>query len=73
MRVCHCHAVTDREIRSLVRSGACSPESVGRACGAGTSCGGCLPLVASVVKKEIERFAPSNEPGLMQLLMGRAV
>ena len=71
MRVCHCHAVTDRDIRSAVRSGACSVESVGRACGAGTSCGGCVPLVASVIRSEVERFAPSNERGLRILLPER--
>ncbi len=61
MRVCHCHGVTDREIRACVRAGATSPEAVARACGEGSSCGGCRPLVEAVVAREQQRFAPSNE------------
>lgn len=55
--VCHCHRVCDRTIRDCVREGACSTEDVGAACGAGTSCGGCEPLVEAVVKSELTRVA----------------
>lgn len=68
MRVCHCHGITDREIRSCVRAGAVTVEAVGRACGAGLSCGGCKPLVAHVVKKEHGRFAAPHESGLQMLV-----
>ena len=68
MRVCHCHAVSDRTIRACVRAGATTVDAVGRACGAGTSCGGCRPLVAEVVDGEIARFAPSNERPLLLVL-----
>ena len=64
MRVCHCHGITDREIRSCVRAGAACVEAIGQACGAGASCGGCKPLVAWVVEKEQRRFSALNESGL---------
>ena len=43
MYVCHCKAVTDRTIDRVIREGACTTRDVGRACGAGTECGSCLP------------------------------
>jgi len=47
--VCSCHAVSDREIRRLVREGATSPRQVARACGAGSSCGGCRPSIREIL------------------------
>jgi bacterioferritin-associated ferredoxin len=59
MLVCHCHALTDREIRRAVRaSGACNVEEVGDHCGAATGCGGCHELVAEIVRSEKRRLAP---------------
>lgn len=52
MIVCHCFCVSDREIRSCVREGARGMSEVGRACGAGTGCGGCRPEIASIVEAE---------------------
>ncbi|HEY6878699.1 MAG TPA: (2Fe-2S)-binding protein [Polyangiales bacterium] len=52
MIVCHCYRVSDREIRSCVREGACSVGEVGHACDAGTGCGGCRPEIASIVECE---------------------
>ena len=49
MIVCHCEAVTDREIRRSVAGGACSLRQVARACGAGRQCGGCLPVVEALL------------------------
>jgi len=60
MRVCHCHGITDREIRACVKSGARSAEAVGRACGAGSSCGGCKPLVEHLVARESGESASSG-------------
>ena len=63
MIVCHCHSVTDREIRSSVQCGARSCEDVGEACGAGTGCGGCESLVEEIVECERRRLAViQNEP-----------
>ena len=58
MLVCHCHALTDRDIRRAVRStGACSVAEVGDQCGAATGCGGCHDLVAEIVAGERRRLA----------------
>jgi len=51
MRVCHCHGVNDREIREAVRNGGgCCKGDL-----AGTSCGGCLPLVQQIRSTEESR------------------
>jgi bacterioferritin-associated ferredoxin len=52
MIVCHCFCVSDREIRSCVREGARGLGEIGRACGAGTGCGGCRPEIASIADAE---------------------
>ena len=72
MLVCHCHALTDRDIRRAVRAtGACNVAEVGAQCGAATACGGCHDLVAEIVQSEKRRLAlhpgesrpPSDAPG----------
>ena len=61
MLVCHCHALTDRDIRRAVRTtGACSVAEVGDQCGAATGCGGCHDLVAEIVSAEKRRLAIYN-------------
>ncbi len=45
MLVCHCRAVREAEVRAAIMAGALDAPAVGRACGAGTACGGCLPTV----------------------------
>ena len=54
MIVCHCKRVSDTTIRAAVQQGARSHREIGQACGAGTCCGGCRPLVAQVAKLEEE-------------------
>jgi bacterioferritin-associated ferredoxin len=49
--VCHCKAVADRSIRAAVRKGARCPNEVGRACGAGSVCGGCRPMIAELINE----------------------
>lgn len=56
MIVCHCHGVTDREIRSLVQQGAKSCDDVAACCGASAGCGGCESLVAEIVHGERRRL-----------------
>jgi bacterioferritin-associated ferredoxin len=61
MLVCHCHALTDRDIRRSVRTtGACSVAEVGDHCGAATGCGGCYEVVADIVACEKRRLAVLN-------------
>ena len=49
MLVCHCHQVSDRTIRACIREGAETVAQVGDRCGAGTSCGGCRPVVRELI------------------------
>ena len=60
MIVCHCEAVTDREIRRSVAGGACSLRQVARACGAGRQCGGCLPGVEALLGQPATRVVHSQ-------------
>ena len=53
--VCHCVVVRDHEIRTEVRLGADTVESVGARCGAGTRCGGCHEAVAETIIDEVTR------------------
>ena len=52
MLVCHCKAVSDREVRDAIREGASTRRQVARACGAGSRCGGCRPIVAELLEEE---------------------
>ena len=62
MLVCHCHALTDRDIcRSIRSSGAESVAEVGDHCGAATGCGGCYEAVAEIVACERRRLAVLQE------------
>jgi bacterioferritin-associated ferredoxin len=80
MLVCHCHALTDRDIRRAVRTtGACSVAEVGDHCGAATGCGGCYEVVDEIVACEKRRLVmvnhaqghdssrPAHEPAALQL------
>ncbi len=60
MLVCHCRGITDRQIRRLVRDGACSARDVARATGAGLRCGGCRSNVKQVVDEAVERRLQSS-------------
>ncbi len=50
MLVCHCHALTDRDIRAAARACGACPQAVQQGCGAGSVCGGCMPRVELIVK-----------------------
>ena len=52
MVVCHCKAIFEREVRALVRAGADSRPELARACGAGTDCGGCRPVLDQIIAEE---------------------
>lgn len=58
MIVCHCKAITDREVRRLQKEeGVRSPRDLARSCHAGSVCGGCLPAVRELLQS-IEGGAP---------------
>ena len=64
--VCHCHRVCDRVIRECVDGGARSLDDIGRACGAGTACGGCQPTIGALLAGE------PADAGVISLGKGRA-
>lgn len=43
MILCSCEAVSDRTIDRVIAEGCTTVAAIGRACGAGTGCGGCVP------------------------------
>ncbi len=57
MIVCHCQKVNHRRILEVIGQGARSVEEVGRACGAGTGCGGCRPAIELLIRQ-----ATGSEP-----------
>lgn len=58
MWVCNCKAVTDHHIRELLESPFVNTvEDVGRACGAGTGCGGCRDDIARLCEEARVRGA----------------
>ena len=61
MIVCHCNAVSDHTIRESIRAGAASCKAVARRCGAGSFCGGCVPVIDSLLKAESARLEPAQE------------
>jgi len=52
MILCHCMGVSDKSVRHAIQSGASSVRDVARACGAGTGCGGCRPLIQELIRTE---------------------
>lgn len=49
MIVCHCHAVSDREVVAAAESGARDLDEVAAACKAGSDCHGCHDRIASLL------------------------
>ena len=49
MYVCLCHAVTQAELDDVIAAGARDVDAVGEACGAGTNCGSCRPVLQELI------------------------
>ncbi|WNG34884.1 (2Fe-2S)-binding protein [Archangium minus] len=49
MIVCLCYVVSDRTIRARISEGVETVDDLGRACGAGTGCGGCKSQLAQLL------------------------
>ena len=54
MIVCHCRAVSDREVRAAIAGGDDRPyvldvDDVTQVCGAGGDCGGCHALITALL------------------------
>ncbi len=58
MIVCHCHVVSDRDIRSAIDDGVREVCALASACGAASDCGGCLPMVRRLLA---ERGCPPDQ------------
>jgi len=50
--VCHCHGVSDRNVRLAIRCGARTANDVARDCMAGSGCGGCHRTLESLIHAE---------------------
>ncbi|KAL2266140.1 hypothetical protein VTJ83DRAFT_5492 [Remersonia thermophila] len=54
-QICSCHNVTKGEVARAVRDGSCKSVGDVKTCTkAGTGCGGCVPLVTSIVHKAMK-------------------
>lgn len=66
MIACHCHAVSDRTVMDAVATGATSIEAIGDACDAGSRCGGCHPVLdtlLSAARAVEDAFGPLHSSG----------
>jgi nitrite reductase (NADH) large subunit len=54
-QVCSCNAVTKGTIADAVAGGACDIGAIKSCTNAGTSCGGCVPLVTQIMKSEMAK------------------
>lgn len=52
MLVCLCRGVCDGKVRAVIHAGAKSCTEVGAACGAGTDCGACRPMIRKMVAEK---------------------
>jgi len=56
MIICHCHGISDRELREAANRGEHADDAA-RSCRAGTSCHGCLPAVREILREANPRKA----------------
>lgn len=54
-QLCSCNDVSKGAICDAVKAGACDIGAIKACTGAGTSCGGCVPLVTQVMKAEMQK------------------
>jgi bacterioferritin-associated ferredoxin len=50
--ICHCHGITESRIRQIARAGEPKLREIVRACGAGSTCGGCRPAIRQILADE---------------------
>lgn len=49
MYICHCREVTDRCVLAAIEAGARDAATLANHCGAGASCGGCVPALRALL------------------------
>lgn len=64
MIVCLCKGVSDRAVDAAIAGGAETVGAIGRACGAGTVCGGCVCALKSRLAGALARSARTDSPTL---------
>ncbi len=71
MIVCHCHAITDTDIRAAVRwmraadaSTVITAGKVYRALGKRADCGGCMPIFLETMRSDASFEIPADLRGL---------
>jgi bacterioferritin-associated ferredoxin len=62
MLVCHCHRITDRDLREAAQRGARTHRDLDLRCPAASACGGCAPAVDAILGTS--RAGASAEPGI---------
>ena len=56
-QICSCHNVTKGDVVESVRSGTCKDLNEIKACTkGGTGCGGCIPLIQSIMNKTLKEL-----------------
>ena len=55
-QICSCNDVSKGAICDAVAGGATSIGALKKCCGAGTSCGGCVPLVTQIMKAQMKKL-----------------
>jgi bacterioferritin-associated ferredoxin len=66
MIVCHCRAVSDRDIEKCIDEGATCPGSIAARSGAGSECGGCQHTIVKLIQKRSERAQQGLLPRLIK-------
>jgi len=57
--ICLCMEVTEKEIKDAILNKDCDTvEKVGEATGAGTVCGGCIPIIEKIIEQNLKNQTP---------------
>lgn len=60
--VCLCHGISERKLAKVIDHGASTVDDVGRACRAGTDCGGCVRTIEAALAERTAAAAPLGTP-----------
>ncbi|MCH2107842.1 MAG: (2Fe-2S)-binding protein [Polyangiaceae bacterium] len=52
MLICHCREVSHHNIHAVIDDGASTVSKVAKSCGAGNSCGGCIPAIREILESK---------------------
>jgi len=61
--VCLCKAASDKDVKAAITDGARTVDEVGEACGAGTGCGACRPMIHEMLECGHESDRCADCPG----------